>query len=86
MVAETYRQKGHSKSDANRYRSKEEMNEWLTRDPVPRFRADLLDAGMTEDRLGEIEAAVGDELERAVAFAQASEFPPIDSILEDVYA
>jgi len=86
MVAETYRQKGHSKSDANRYRTKEEMNEWLTRDPLPRFRAVLLDAGMTEDHLVGIEAAVGDELERAVVFAQASEFPPIDSILEDVYA
>ncbi|MCK4516988.1 MAG: thiamine pyrophosphate-dependent dehydrogenase E1 component subunit alpha [Spirochaetaceae bacterium] len=86
IVAETYRQKGHSKSDANRYRSKEEMAEWLTRDPLPRFRSVLQEAGISEARLNEIEAAVRDDLEHAVAFAEASEYPPIDSILEDVYA
>ncbi len=34
----TYRYRGHSKSDANRYRTKEEIEEWKGKDPIPRFR------------------------------------------------
>ena len=85
VVAETYRQKGHSKSDANRYRTREEINEWLVLDPIPRFRAVLIERGFSDGGLTDIESRAQTDIENAVTFAQASEYPPIDSLLEDVY-
>ena len=86
IVAETYRHKGHSKSDANRYRTKEEIAEWQARDPIPRFRAVLEENGVSAAELGEIESAAQADIDRAVAFAEESPYPSVDTILEDVYA
>ena len=85
MVAETYRQKGHSKSDANRYRSKEEIAAWLARDPIPRFRSALSEQGFSDDALTGIETTAEAGIEAAVAFAEQSPYPSVDTILEDVY-
>lgn len=86
IVAETYRYKGHSKSDANRYRTKEEIAEWQARDPIPRLRAELEGSGVAGTELDSIEAAAQEDIEKAVAFAEASPYPSVDTILEDVYA
>jgi acetoin:2,6-dichlorophenolindophenol oxidoreductase subunit alpha len=87
LVCNTYRQKGHSKSDANRYRTKEEIEEWRQRDPIPRVRSYLEDKGiLTSDELDAIERKAREEIEQAVEFAQAAAYPSIDTILDDVYA
>jgi acetoin:2,6-dichlorophenolindophenol oxidoreductase subunit alpha len=86
MVAETYRQKGHSKSDANRYRSKEEIESWRLRDPIPRFRTAMSEKGFSNDDLSRIEARAEADIEAAVVFAKESPYPSVDTILEDVYA
>jgi TPP-dependent pyruvate/acetoin dehydrogenase alpha subunit len=44
----TYRHRGHSKSDRNRYRTKEEIESWVERDPIVLFEQDLLKHGMIE--------------------------------------
>ncbi len=87
LISETYRYMGHSKSDANRYRTKEEIAEWKKRDPIGRLRRHLLDNGLAEEAfLDEREAAATQVIEDAVAYAEKSPEPKIDDILDDVYA
>lgn len=87
LVSNTYRYMGHSKSDANRYRTKEEINEWKQRDPIPMLRAAIIERGFAdENTLDEIQKAAYDEIEAAVAYADGSPEPDLDDILNDVYA
>lgn len=87
IVAETYRYLGHSKSDANRYRTKEEINEWKEKDPIPRMRNALVEEGIcTVEELDEVEKQAGEEIEAAVEYANNSPDPTIDDLLNDVYA
>jgi pyruvate dehydrogenase E1 component alpha subunit len=87
VIANTYRTKGHSKSDANRYRTKEEIAEWEARCPIKRMRKRLLTEGLfTVDELDKLDAEAQRTIEEAVEFAQASPYPSIDTIMDDVYA
>ncbi len=87
IISETYRYMGHSKSDANRYRTKEEIAEWRQKDPIQRLRRHLLENGLTDEKLlNEREAAAKQVIEDAVAFAEASPEPKLEDILDDVYA
>jgi len=88
IEAKTYRWKGHSKSDAKKYRTREEEMEWRTlRDPIARMKAVLVEAGMlTEEEAARIEARARQEIEEAVRFAENSPMPSLDSLEEDVYA
>ncbi len=87
IEVETYRFRGHSMSDPATYRTKEEVEEWRSRDPVPLARERLLaDYKVPEDQLVSLEAAVKAEVNEAVRFAEAS--PPADpkSVWDHVYA
>jgi acetoin:2,6-dichlorophenolindophenol oxidoreductase subunit alpha len=87
IISETYRYMGHSKSDANRYRSKEEIAEWRQKDPIQRLRRHLLENDLADEKfLKEREAAAKQVIEDAVAFAEASPEPKLEDILDDVYA
>lgn len=50
IVAETYRWKGHSRSDKNLYRTKEEIEEWRLLDPIPKFISRVLDAKLLDKK------------------------------------
>lgn len=82
----TYRWRGHSKSDRNRYRSKEEIAEWIEKDPVARF-SELLQEHqvMTAQEVTSLEAEVDREIEEAIEFAKASPDPKIAEVTRDVY-
>ncbi|MFQ6001795.1 MAG: thiamine pyrophosphate-dependent dehydrogenase E1 component subunit alpha [Anaerolineae bacterium] len=87
IEGKTYRWKGHSKSDQERYRTREEVEAWKERCPIRRFRARLID----ERAIDEAEASrMAEEarrlIEEAVAFAEASPEPSVETILEGVYA
>jgi acetoin:2,6-dichlorophenolindophenol oxidoreductase subunit alpha len=83
----TYRWKGHSKSDAQVYRSKEEVRSWMEKDPIPRYSKVLIDEGtITSGDDRDIESKVLDELKTAVRFAEDSPFPDVSRVEEDVYA
>jgi pyruvate dehydrogenase E1 component alpha subunit len=83
----TYRFKGHSMSDPAKYRTKEEVNEYLERDPVEVIRKKLLDKGFaTEEEILAIEQKVKDMVEDSVQFAENSPYPEPDEIYRDVYA
>ena len=87
IVSETYRYLGHSKSDANKYRTKEEIAEWREKDPIRRFEAVLAENGrFSRAELDEIAAEARRAVEEAVEFAQNSPEPGLDTIAEDVYA
>ena len=86
IVANTYRWMGHSKSDPQSYRSKEEVEEWKTRCPIARFRKLLTER--KQFAAAELDAIDGQARERileAVAFAEASPEPPLEYATEDVY-
>lgn len=87
MVLNTYRWMGHSKSDAQLYRTKEEVNEWKEKCPIKRHREYILENKiLSGKRLDEIDAEAKQIIEDAVAFAESSPEPKIENIFDDVYA
>jgi pyruvate dehydrogenase E1 component alpha subunit len=75
IVEHTYRTSGHSKSDANRYRTQEEIAEWLDKNPVARFSKVMLANGFSQDELEELAAATTGRIEEAVAYAESCPAP-----------
>ncbi len=71
----TYRYRGHSMSDPGKYRTAEEVEERKTRDPVRIGRGHALAAGVSEEALAAVDAAVEAEVEDAVRFADESAQP-----------
>jgi pyruvate dehydrogenase E1 component alpha subunit len=87
IECKTYRHKGHSRVDPAKYRPKEEVEEWLAKDPIKRFKEKLLQTNtLTESEIQQIEKEVSDEIEEAVKFAMESPYPAPEEALEDVYA
>lgn len=82
----TYRWRGHSKSDRNRYRTKEEIAEWVARDPIVAMAAMLVDHGiMTRDEVDAAEHDADAEIARAIKAAQTGANPDTSELLRDVY-
>lgn len=87
VECKTYRIKGHSKSDANRYRSREEIDDWRRRDPIPRFRSYLTEVvAVAPTELDTAEQEARRAVEAAVGFAEASPDPDPAALLTDIYA
>jgi pyruvate dehydrogenase E1 component alpha subunit len=87
IECKTYRWRGHSKSDAQRYRTREEVESWKKKDPIARFRAYLLKEGvLSEDEIQQIDKEAHELIEEAVAFAESSPEPRVEEIMEGVYA
>jgi pyruvate dehydrogenase E1 component alpha subunit len=78
----TYRFRAHSMADPDLYRTKGEIEAWRERDPIDLF---VRAQGIDEASLAAVEEAVADELERAVAFAEAGEWEPVGDLEQDVY-
>jgi pyruvate dehydrogenase E1 component alpha subunit len=87
IECKTYRHKGHSRVDPAKYRPKEEVEEWLAKDPIKRFKEKLLQTKMlTEAEIQQIEGEASAKIEEAVRFAMESPYPAPEEALEDVYA
>jgi pyruvate dehydrogenase E1 component alpha subunit len=87
VEAMTYRYFGHSKSDRNLYRTKEEIQAWKEKDPIGRFETLLLDADViTEADVDEIYEEMNQTIDDAVAFAENSPEPDPSEVIEFVYA
>lgn len=87
IEAATYRHRGHSKSDKQLYRTRTEVEEWIQKDPLRRFRQHLLAEGiLREEESQELEQAAKEAIEEAVRFAEESPEPPLEDILQGVYA
>lgn len=88
VEAMTYRMSGHSTSDDPKaYRPETWLDPWKRLDPIARVRRYLeKNAGWSEARDKEIEASVDAELRAAVAAAEKTPLPAIDSLFDDVFA
>jgi len=82
----TYRQSGHSRADPAKYRPEGELDEWKKRDPITIYRQRLLDLGVAEAKLVEMENDVMAEVNRATEEAKASPVPRVDLAFKDVWA
>lgn len=83
----TYRYKGHSKSDRQRYRTRDEVEAWRQHDPILRLRAQLIDDGaLTAAAADQMAAEADAAIEDAVRFAEESPEPDPATLLEGVYA
>jgi len=87
IESKTYRYRGHSKSDRNRYRTKEEIEDWISnRDPIALFEGELKEFGVIDD--GGIEAireSVRVEIAEGIEFAKASPSPELGDLERFVY-
>jgi len=87
LVLNTYRIMGHSKSDAGAYRSREEVEEWKRKDPIKRMKDSLVRAGnATSQELEALDLKAERTIQEAVAFAEGSPEPALDTVEQDVYA
>ena len=83
----TYRWKGHSKSDKNLYRTKEEIADWRSRDPILAFEARIKEAGLaTTDEIQHLRTEVMDQLRAAVQAANAAPDADPSDLLDAVFA
>ncbi len=86
LEIKTYRYKGHSMSDPQKYRDKEEVEEYKQKDPIDHVLKVLKDQYNVEDILiEEINERVKAEVEESVKFAEESPWPNEDELLKDVY-
>jgi pyruvate dehydrogenase E1 component alpha subunit len=87
MVLNTYRWMGHSKSDSQVYRTKDEVAAWKEKCPIKRYREYLLKEKIfTPAEIEAFDEQARNDIAAAVAFAEASPELPIERIFDDVYA
>lgn len=82
IEALTYRWKGHSRSDKQAYRTRDEVAEWQKRDPIRRWATRM---GLSEAQLEAERATANQRIDEAIAFAEASPEPSVENILDGVY-
>jgi pyruvate dehydrogenase E1 component alpha subunit len=87
LEIDTYRFRGHSMGDPERYRKAEEVKKWQENDPIGIFNKYLLDKKFaTPEGLDEVEARVEEEVIKAVEFAETSPEPALSELFTDIYA
>ncbi len=86
VEAETYRHGGHSRADPGKYRPEEELQAWLSRDPIPRYRQRLVESGVDASTLEEIELSSARAVDEATQEAMASPPPDLFVVERDVWA
>jgi len=85
IECKTYHHKGHSRFDPAKYRPPEEVEEWMRMDPIPRFKAKLIQEGiLKKEEAEEIDRMVVEAVEESARFALESPFPEAEEALEDV--
>ncbi len=87
IECKTYRWRGHFEGDPCAYREASELEEWVKKDPLPRFSSKLLEQKiLSKKELDKLQAKVDAELQAAVVFADESPFPKLADMYDDVYA
>lgn len=83
----TYRWRGHSKSDRNCYRTKEEIEGWMARDPIARFRSDLIAHGILDEAgAAAIAAEAVAQVQAGIDFVKSSPAPDLADVTRYIYA
>jgi pyruvate dehydrogenase E1 component alpha subunit len=85
MELSTYRYRGHSMSDPAKYRTREEVQDMREHnDPIERAKAELLQMGIAEDKLKDIDKAIRARVAEAADFAETSPEPEMSELYTDV--
>jgi acetoin:2,6-dichlorophenolindophenol oxidoreductase subunit alpha len=82
IEAVTYRYVGHSRSDPGAYRPAGELDAWKERDPIPRLRGELVDAGVDPKAVAAIDSEIEAMLEEITRKGLAAPFPDPQPTLE----
>lgn len=87
LVCNTYRFRAHSMFDAELYREKAEVEEWKKRDPIVRLQQSLLSGDViTQQEIATINKQVEEEVQKAVDFAEAGTWEPVEDLQRFVYS
>jgi len=90
VECQTYRWRGHhmgDQGDTYGYRTQAEIEEWMKKDPIPRFGQRLIDGGRTDTAtLAAIDAEVQQDITDAVEFAKQAPYPDSSEVYKHVYA
>src|SRR5690606_36826711 len=82
----TYRYKGHTISDPEKYRTKQEVDEWMEKDPIQHCLDIIVENKWLNDKeIKEIEDWVKKEVEESVQFAENSPYPDPKELYVDIY-
>ena len=82
----TYRYRGHSMGDPERYRKQDEVRRWQEDDPIGRVEKQLMQDGVSQADIEACEAKAEAIIAEAVKFAEESPFPPPEELWSDIYA
>jgi pyruvate dehydrogenase E1 component alpha subunit len=85
LEMKTYRYRGHSMSDAQLYRSKEEVEEYKKIDPITQVLDVIMDKICYRREIEVIEQRVKDLVQECVDFAEESDYPPVQQLYDVVY-
>ena len=86
LEMKTYRYRGHSVSDPQKYRTKDEVEEYKDQDPIIKVKKTILENNFaTEATLQEIDEKINGIVEASVKFAEDSPWPDDNEVLKDVY-
>ena len=86
LEIKTYRYKGHSISDPQKYRTKDEVEEYRQKDPIQLVLKTILENKFaTREQIDEIDKRVEDSVKESVKFAEESPWPDDSEVLKDVY-
>jgi len=86
VEALTYRHGGHSRADPAKYRPESEVREWLARDPITRYRQRLLEAGIGEAEIRDIETRAQQKVDAATDEARSGAPATVDEIERQVWS
>jgi pyruvate dehydrogenase E1 component alpha subunit len=86
IECKTYRHRGHFEGDPTVYRSKDEVDAWMKKDPIPRYEASLRHMGLLDDaKILAVHKEMEDRVDEAIRFAEMSPWPDPSELLEDIY-
>jgi pyruvate dehydrogenase E1 component alpha subunit len=86
LEANTYRFRGHSMGDPERYRKQTEVKQWEENDPIGKYHQKLMDNKIaTQSELDEIGQRVDAEMAEAIEFAENSPEPALDTLFDNIY-
>ena len=86
IEAITYRHGGHSRGDQGKYRPEAELKSWLERDPIPAFRNRLIERGIAERELQDIETRAKTMVAEGEQIARSAPEPAADALLTEVWS
>jgi pyruvate dehydrogenase E1 component alpha subunit len=86
IECKTWRHRGHWEGDLDQYRDKDEHTAWLLKDPIVNFANKLIKEGvLDQSHLDKIDDEIKAEVEEAIEFAKASDYPDTEELYRDVY-